>query len=74
MIQHLSAIELGTVANRGAGLTVSAKQFSAIDLGTIANKLRGSAVLHVVDSALLTAIEIGTIANRAHEPAYVMFS
>ncbi|WP_133031392.1 hypothetical protein [Sphingomonas sp. PP-CE-1G-424] len=74
MITHLNAIELGSAAARGAGLTVSAKRLTAIELGSIAARLKGGAVLHVEDSIALTPVEIGSIAARAKDLACVHFS
>jgi hypothetical protein len=44
MIEHLSALELGGIASRGASLEVNGAQFSAEELGGIAKMLTDNAL------------------------------
>lgn len=72
MIEHLSALDLGTVASRGGSLEVNGARFSALDLGTIASRLAGGATLKVHNSARFSALDLGSIASR--KPGQVIFA
>lgn len=72
MIEHLSALELGSVAARGASLEVNGQRYSALDLGSVAARLHAGAHLKIMHSERFSALEIGSIAAR--KPGQVIFA
>ena len=72
MIEHLSALELGGIASKGASLEVNGAQFSAEELGGIAARLTDNATIKIFCSSTKTALELGAIA--ASKPGQVIFA
>lgn len=72
MIQHLTALECGSVAARGASLEVNGLKYTALELGSIAARLSNGAYLKVLHSEKFTALEIGSVAAR--KPGQVIFA
>lgn len=64
MIKHLSALELGGLAARGASLEVDGSQFATPDLQSIAARLIAGATLKVHNSKSKSATDLGSIAAR----------
>lgn len=72
MINHLTALELQTVAGRGGSLEVDGGRYTALELQTIAGRLQTGAFLKIHNSNTKTALELQTIAGR--KPGQVIFA
>ncbi|CUX19982.1 conserved hypothetical protein [Agrobacterium deltaense Zutra 3/1] len=72
MINHLTALELQSVAGRGGSVEVDGAKYTALELQSVAGRLQPGAYLKVHNSRSKTALEMQSIAGR--KPGQVIFA
>ena len=72
MIDHLTALDLSTLARAGGGLEVDGSRYTALDLSSVARSLQPGAILVVHNSRAFTALDLSSIARS--NPGQVRFA